>query len=143
MSKTVITAIYYAVIVGLFYLDRRPRERTGAGLWVAFAWLFFVFSKSPAAWMQSGQTISYDGGYNLESNPINLVVYAVIILSGVIVLGARRNQLESVYELIGRSCCFTVTVGLVALVRVPSKSLQEMGQMPGRSDHNPDHPHGD
>ena len=76
MSKTVITAIYYAVIIGLFYLDRRPRERTGAGLWVAFAWLFFVLSKSPAAWMQSGQTDLYDGSYNLESNPINLVVYS-------------------------------------------------------------------
>jgi exopolysaccharide production protein ExoQ len=92
MSKTVITAIYYAFIIGLFYLDRRPRERTGAGLWVAFAWLFFVLSKSPAAWIQSGETISYDGNYNLESNPINLVVYAVIILSGLIVLGARWNR---------------------------------------------------
>jgi exopolysaccharide production protein ExoQ len=92
MSRTVITAIYYAVIIGLFYLDRRPRERTGAGLWVVFAWLFFVLSKSPAAWMQSGQTISYDGSYNLESNPINLVVYAVIILSGLIVLRARWNR---------------------------------------------------
>lgn len=92
MSKTVITAIYYVVILGLFYLDRRPRERTGAGLWVAFAWLFFDLSKSPAAWMQGGQTISYDGSYNLESNPINLVVYAVIILSGVIVLGVRWNR---------------------------------------------------
>jgi len=92
MSKTVITAIYYAVIIGLFYLDRRPRERTGAGVWVAFAWLFFVLSKGPAAWMQSGETISYDGSYNLESNPINLVVFAVIILSGLIVLGARWNR---------------------------------------------------
>jgi exopolysaccharide production protein ExoQ len=92
MSKIVITAIYYAVIIGLFYLDRRPRERTGAGLWVAFAWLFFVLSKSPAAWIQTGQTISYDGSYNLESNPINLVVYAVIILSGLIVLWARWNR---------------------------------------------------
>ena len=66
MSKTVITAIYCAFIAGLFYLDRRPRERTGAGLWVAFAWLFFVLSKSPGAWMQGGQTISYDENYNLE-----------------------------------------------------------------------------
>lgn len=92
MSKTVITAIYYALIIGLFYLDRRPRERPGAGLWVAFAWLFFVLSKSPAAWMQGDQTISYNGNYNLESNPINLVVFVVIILSGLIVLGTRWNR---------------------------------------------------
>ena len=92
MSKTVITALYYAVIVGFFYLDRRPRERTGVGLWVAFAWLFFVLSKSPAAWMESGQTISYDANYNLESNPINLIVFGGIILSGLIVLGARWNR---------------------------------------------------
>jgi exopolysaccharide production protein ExoQ len=91
MSKTVITAIYYAVIVGLFYLDRRPRERTGAGLWVAFAWLFFVLSKSPAAWMQSGPT-EYGGSYNLESNPLNLVLYSAIIVCGVIVLAARPNR---------------------------------------------------
>src|SRR5260370_350601 len=92
MSKSGIRAIYYAVIIGLFYLDRRPRERTGAGLWVVFAWLFFVLSKSPAACMQRGQTTSYDESYNLESNPINLVVFAVIILSGLIVLGARWNR---------------------------------------------------
>ena len=106
MSKTVITAIYCAVIIGLFYLDRRPRERTGAGLWVAFAWLFFVLSKSPPDWMQSGQTISYDGSYNLESNPINLVVFAVIILSGLIVLGARmrRGQSRTALPAFGASC---------------------------------------
>ena len=92
MPRLVATALYTIGIVGLFYLDRRPRERTGAGLWAAFAWLFFVLSKGPAAWMQSGQTISYDGSYNMDSNPINLVVFAVIILSGLFVLGARWNR---------------------------------------------------
>src|SRR5579871_643126 len=92
MSRIVITTLYIIGILGLFFLDRRPRERTSAGLWVAFAWLFFVLSKTPAAWTQSGQAISYDANYNLESNPINLVVYALIIFSGVIVLGARWKR---------------------------------------------------
>ena len=134
MSKTVITAIYYAVIIGFFYLDRRPRERTGAGLWVAFAWLFFVLSKSPAAWMQSGETISYDGSYNLESNPINLVVFAVIILSGLIVLGARWNRVakESSSQLADPAVLRLLSAQL-CVVRVPRRRLQEMDQMPGRS----------
>jgi exopolysaccharide production protein ExoQ len=91
MTGSIATLLYTALILGLLRLDREPRERTSAALWLPVIWFLLAGSRSASEWLQSAPP----GGTAealLEGDPINRVVYAGLVLMGLIVLGLRASR---------------------------------------------------
>lgn len=88
MSPAVATIIYVSVIVGLFWLDRDPSERTSRAIWIPMAWLMINGSRPVSMWLQMAPTIDSPDKY-LDGSPIDAVVWGTLLIAGVVVLFRR------------------------------------------------------
>ena len=92
MHSAIATVVYAIGIVGLFILDRDPDSRTSKALWIPVAWLLIAGSRPVSMWFQTGTAAVSVDKYNIESNPINILVLAVLLAAGLIVLFNRGPQ---------------------------------------------------
>jgi len=91
MSASVATLFYAALILGLFWLDRDPRARTSAALWIPVVWLSLAGSRSVSEWLQSVPP-GTSAEALLEGDPINRLAYSGLSAVGVAVLLFRGRK---------------------------------------------------
>jgi hypothetical protein len=91
MSPAIATVIYVSIILGLFWLDRNQRARTSWALWVPVIWISIACSRSVAQWLDTPGFDTPD--QVLDGNPIDRLVYAVLLAIGLAILISRRKQL--------------------------------------------------
>ncbi len=90
MTPTVATVLYLMGIMGLFILDWDPKPRISKALWIPVVWLLIAGSRPVSAWLQTGPTIDTASQHNIESDPINIMVFSVLLAAGLVVLVNRR-----------------------------------------------------
>src|ERR1700676_4491519 len=91
MPPAVATCGYVLLIMGLFWLDRNPRGRTSAALWIPVIWVSIACSRSVSTWLNiSAAEQSTD--QVLEGNPVDRLVYSVLLAAGILVVFNRRQQ---------------------------------------------------
>jgi len=92
MSPAAATGLCVIGIVGLFILDRDPQPRPAGALWVPVIWLLIAGSRPVSAWLQAGPMTDSASQHNIESDPINLVLFSLLLAAGSCVLTVRRQR---------------------------------------------------
>lgn len=93
MPPQVATFVYVGVICALFLLDREAIARFSTALWVPVGWLLLIGSRPPAEWLYRNTAAISADTVNIESNPLNVLVYSILLATGTTVLAARRRQI--------------------------------------------------
>jgi len=89
-----IAAVVYAIgILGLFYLDRGENAQNSMALWIPAAWLLLVSSRSVALWLGMAPSTESASVY-LEGNPIDRVVFTVLLLAALAVVITRIDKVQ-------------------------------------------------
>jgi O-antigen ligase len=91
MTRLIATFLYTGLIVSLMWMDREPKGRTSAALWLPITWLALAGSRSVSEWLLSAPP----GGTAeavAEGDPINRIVYAGLVLMGLLVLAVRSSK---------------------------------------------------
>jgi exopolysaccharide production protein ExoQ len=90
VARLIATVVFALGIVGLFRLNREPRNRTSKALWIPAMWLFIAASRNVSDWLQmsSGGSTDYT-----EGSPLDRTVLTVILLLGVIVVIFRHGRM--------------------------------------------------
>lgn len=96
MLTLVATVIYALIILGLFWLDRDPKSRTSAALWIPVIWLWLACSRSVGQWLQWDQPIKATD--LLEGSPIDRAVYTGLLAAGLIVLARRSRRVGKLLQ---------------------------------------------
>ena len=90
MSPGIATVVYALLILGLFWLDRDPKARTSAALWIPTIWLLLASSRSVSQWLQMGSRMDSPGQLT-DGSPLDRLVYTGLLALGLIVLARRRD----------------------------------------------------
>jgi exopolysaccharide production protein ExoQ len=91
MPPGIATTVYALLILGLFWLDRDRKVRTSGALWIPVIWVSIACSRSVAQWLLLSAPLESPDQL-LEGNPIDRLVYTVLMAVGLIVLFNRRRQ---------------------------------------------------
>ena len=91
MSASIPTLFYAALILALFWLDRDVKARTSFALWLPIIWLSLAGSRSASEWLQFAPPGAASEAL-LEGDPINRLVYGVLVALGLIVLLFRAPK---------------------------------------------------
>lgn len=86
MNPSLALLIFIVGIAGLFWLDRDKSVRTSKALWLAVAWMWIEASRSIATWL------SLSSPKSTADSPVDEVVAAVLIVSGMIVVAGRGRE---------------------------------------------------
>jgi exopolysaccharide production protein ExoQ len=87
-----IAAIVFALgILGLFALDRDREMRTSKALWIPVLWILIIGSRAVSQWLDMAPAVDSPDAY-LDGSPIDRFLYIVLLVSGLIVLISRANQ---------------------------------------------------
>lgn len=78
-----------AFILALFWWDRKKGEDVSAALWIPLIWMFFAGSRYLSQWLNLGSPLEATEAY-IEGSPADRLVFAGLIVAGVIVLFRRR-----------------------------------------------------
>ena len=92
MPTAIATVICVVGIVGLFILDRERKLHTSKALWIPVVWLLIAGSRPLSLWMPAGNALASLDKVNVEANPVNVVVFSVLLAAGLIVLASRKRQ---------------------------------------------------
>src|SRR5664280_1868097 len=98
MPRQISALAFVAGILGLFWLDRDPDARTSKALWIPVVWLLIVGSRPVSLWFQGGPAVSSAETYNIEANPVNVLVFSVLLLAGLIVLVRRGQEVRTLLQ---------------------------------------------
>jgi exopolysaccharide production protein ExoQ len=93
MSPSHAAVVYALGILGLFALNREPKNRTSWVLWIPELWLLIAGSRHVSAWLGMSPTASQ--AQYLEGSPLDATVYALLIAAAMIVLFGRRRLVAS------------------------------------------------
>lgn len=85
-------------ILALFVLARNRRMHTSKALWIPVAWLLIAGSRPVSEWASAGPAAGPLDQVNVEANPLNVVVFSILLTAGFMVLIARRRE---VLKLVG------------------------------------------
>lgn len=91
MSQGIATVVFALGILGLFWLDRHQKSRAFPALWIPVAWVVLAASRGVSQWLQLGPVVESPEQY-LEGSPIDLVVFAGLLVGGVMVLLTRGRR---------------------------------------------------
>ena len=83
------TFIFIVGILGLFFLNRDPEEKTSKALWIPVVWLLIIGSRPVSVWLQMAPPSSAD--QYLDGSPLDRNVYIGLLALGLIVLFNRRT----------------------------------------------------
>ena len=98
MSPGIATIVYVLGIVGLFILDRDRKSRTSGALWIPVVWMLIAGSRPVSLWFQTGNSLTSAEKVNIESNPVNVVVFSALLAVGVIVLAGRAARVSRLLQ---------------------------------------------
>lgn len=91
MAPAIATVVYILGILTLFLLDRDENAWTSKALWIPVIWLLINGSRPVSQWLETGPTIAQADLY-LDGSPLDALVWAILLASGVAVLFSRRGQ---------------------------------------------------
>jgi exopolysaccharide production protein ExoQ len=78
-------------IVGLFFLDRDKAVCTSKALWLPVIWLWIVGSRPVSVWLGINPA-TQDASQLLDGSPFDRLVFATLLVLGIIVLIRRNNR---------------------------------------------------
>jgi hypothetical protein len=88
-----------ATLVGtLFHLDRGKSIKTSKALWLPVIWLWIVGSRPVSAWLAAWFGIGGNSGgldAQLDGNPIDALIFLLLLISAIIVLGRRKAKTKA------------------------------------------------
>ncbi len=96
MSPLIATILCTLGILGLFIFDWDRKTRTSKALWISVVWMILAVSASK--WLQSGPRSAAD---QIEGNPIQRNVFALLLAIGIIVLLQRSQKLLAMLQMNG------------------------------------------
>ncbi len=99
MSPQIATVVYALGIVGLFALNWDRDSRTSKALWIPVVWLWIVASREVSQWLAAlgvGQVRTLLGSSDQypDGNPVDRLIYTVLLVLGVIVLVRRGPEVR-------------------------------------------------
>lgn len=96
MPPAIATCLCIVWVSILFYLDRDPVARpAGKAIWVPTLWLLITGSRPVSMWFEGSRSVASEAQHNMDANPINIVVFAFLILFGIGILRSRRDIVAS------------------------------------------------
>lgn len=78
-------------IAGLFVLDRDKSVRNSRAMWAPVIWLWLIGSRPPSAWLGMGP-VGSGLDATLEGNSTDALVYALLVIAGIVILLRRRRS---------------------------------------------------
>ncbi len=90
MPPHVASLVFLVGTVGLFWLDRDPKARTSAALWLAIIWLSVGASRSVSVWLGSSGPVSADE--YLDGSPLDRALLTGILVLDIVVLASRGER---------------------------------------------------
>jgi len=95
MPPSLALLLTIAFIAFLFRRDAREKPNLTGAVWLPLIWLLLIETRSLCMWLATfGVPLSL--GSLEEGNPMDALVFLVLILAGVVVLAQRRVKLEQV-----------------------------------------------
>jgi len=94
MSAGLAAVVCAAGILGLFLLDRDRTSRTSPALWVPAAWLAIAASRDISQWFNT-VLVTDSPDQLLEGSPVDRVIYAGLLVAGLVVLVSRAERARS------------------------------------------------
>jgi exopolysaccharide production protein ExoQ len=95
MPPLIASAIFGALIWGLFRLERRPHPAVSPALWLPVAWMLLAGSRALAQWFNVGPAVEAPEQY-LEGNPLDRLVLTALLATGLWVLSQRATQVRRI-----------------------------------------------
>jgi len=92
MNPYIAAFICVCGIAGLFYLDRDRSLRPSKALWLPTIYLWVVGSRAASSWFSGSASDSVNS--QLDSSPIDTMVYAGLLLAMVAVLSSRWREVS-------------------------------------------------
>jgi exopolysaccharide production protein ExoQ len=77
------------LIVYFFWMDRKRIEGVSNAIWIPFIWMFFAGSRFVSQWLSLGPPSSV-GDAVVDGSPLDRVVFAALIFTGILILRQRR-----------------------------------------------------
>jgi exopolysaccharide production protein ExoQ len=114
VPPAIASLVFAAIILGLFALNRDHDAKTSFGLWIPVIWVWIVASRNVSLWLALGPTIDKPDQY-LEGSPVDRAVFTVLLVAGLIVLGARGRRVVSVLRANGPILIFFLYCGFSVL----------------------------
>ena len=91
MSPGIASVVFAVGILGLFALDRDKNARTSRALWIPVFWVSLAGSRMVSQWLALGSPIE-STAQDLDGNPLDRGILAVLIAAGIIVLLGRGRE---------------------------------------------------
>ena len=86
MPPDVALFLCFIVVAGLLWADTRRKAEVSSALWIPLIWMMILGSRLVSQWLDAGSLSS-----SLEEgNPVDAVVFSLLIGAGVSVLIRRR-----------------------------------------------------
>jgi exopolysaccharide production protein ExoQ len=93
MTQILGTFICFAMIAGLFYLDRDAGVRPSKALWIPVIWLLINGSRGVSTWLHSEPAETLAQQYS-EGSPLDAGIYGLLIVAGLLVLNGRARLVK-------------------------------------------------
>lgn len=89
MSPSIAALLCIAVILYLFYIDRKTGDGSSWALWIPIFWMLFAGSRYVSQWLELGIPIESEAAY-LDGSPLDRNVFLFLIIAGIYTLVRRR-----------------------------------------------------
>jgi exopolysaccharide production protein ExoQ len=91
MNPSLATLVYALGIVGLFYLNRDKSDHTSRALWIPVIWFWIIGSRAVSVWL-GGAPPTQTVGAQADGNPIDALIFQLLLASGLVVLARRGHR---------------------------------------------------
>ncbi len=114
MPPQIATIIFAIGIIGLFVLERDRTSRPSRAIWIPVMWLLIAGSRPVSSWLHMTPS-SKLADQHLEANPVNDVVFAILLVIGLVVLVKRGRQVIRLLRRNGTVLVFFLYCGISVL----------------------------
>ena len=97
MPRLIAAIVFAFGILGLFALDRDPKSRTSAALWIPTLWLLINGSRPVSFWLQMA-SVAESPNAILDGSPFDAFVFAVLLAAGLVVMVSRGAQIKTLLQ---------------------------------------------
>jgi exopolysaccharide production protein ExoQ len=97
MNPSLATVVYASGIVGLFYLNRDKSAKTSRALWIPVIWFWILGSRAVSIWLGMNSA-NPTADQLMEGSPIDALIFAVLLVSGLVVIVGRGRGSISVMK---------------------------------------------
>lgn len=89
MPRQLAALICICLIFYLFWVDHKKGEGISSAIWIPFIWMFLAGSRYVSQWLNL-DTPDIAAEAILKGNPVNSIVFALLIIGGVLILYQRK-----------------------------------------------------